>query len=409
VLPIAARPDRVLSAMTLFRMHGRAMPRASHRTSHRTNAAPAPHALRGSRRPAGPPPPLPPCPRRLSAAPCPASRRRRPPALARAVAAAAAAAPAAPADRAFVRTVVPTALALALCNMDRMCLSVAMLPIAREMAWPEGVQGLVQSAFLWGYLANQLLGGTLADRHGGKAVMAAGIAFFSLASMLLPALAISPATVAAGVVLPAVLAARFLVGFGEGVALPSMSNLMATRIAPAARATATGAVFFGFQAGNLVALAAAPAILQRYGWRALFYMFGALGAPLLAMWLLVVPPPPAPMPVAEPAAAEAVHAPGTAPAASEAAGAAPAASGSRSGGGGGGGGGPVTLRALLSSRAVWAIIAANVVNHWGYFIYLNWMPTYFYKVMGERRRACVCLRNPAASKQLRPLRQHTQP
>jgi hypothetical protein len=23
------------------------------------------------------------------------------------------------------------------------------------------------------------------------------------------------------------------------------------------------------------------------------------------------------------------------------------------------------------------------VNHWGYFIYLNWMPTYFYKVLGE--------------------------
>ena len=22
------------------------------------------------------------------------------------------------------------------------------------------------------------------------------------------------------------------------------------------------------------------------------------------------------------------------------------------------------------------------VNHWGYFIYLNWMPTYFYRVLG---------------------------
>ena len=46
--------------------------------------------------------------------------------------------------------------------------------------------------------------------------MGCGIAWFSLASMLLPAVAITPWTAAAGLTLPAVLAARFLVGFGEG-------------------------------------------------------------------------------------------------------------------------------------------------------------------------------------------------
>ena len=46
--------------------------------------------------------------------------------------------------------------------------------------------------------------------------MGAGIAWFSLASALLPAAAITPWTAAAGLTLPAVLAARFLVGFGEG-------------------------------------------------------------------------------------------------------------------------------------------------------------------------------------------------
>lgn len=50
----------------------------------------------------------------------------------------------------------------------------------------------------------------------GKLVMGAGIAWFSLASALLPAVAITPWTAAAGLTLPAVLAARFLVGFGEG-------------------------------------------------------------------------------------------------------------------------------------------------------------------------------------------------
>lgn len=260
----------------------------------------------------------------------------------------------------FIRTVVPTALALMLCNMDRICLSVAMLPLAKELGWAEGVQGVVQSAFLWGYLANQLLGGTLADRYGGKAVMTWGVAFFSIASCLLPAVAVTPWTAAMGLTLPAVLLVRFLVGFGEGVALPSMNNLAATRIPSSRRATALGIMFMGFQSGNLVGLALSPMILQHYGWKALFYMFGFLGAPLLLLWNLVVP---SPSPTLSPT-----------PPQTESKGAAPPSK-------------VVSLQDLLKSRPVWAIIIANVINHWGYFIYLNWMPTYFYKVLGVDLRA----------------------
>lgn len=255
----------------------------------------------------------------------------------------------------FLRTVIPTALALMLCNMDRICLSVAMVPIAQELGWAEGIQGVVQSAFLWGYLANQLAGGALADKYGGKLVMTCGIIFFSLASALLPLVAITPWSAALGITLPAVLASRFLVGLGEGVALPSMNNLMATRIPKAQRATALGMSFMGFQTGNLVGLLLSPLILQRYGWRALFYLFGILGAPLLFMWNAAVPPPPA---VSVDAAENRVS-------------------------GQGGSAESVSLGSMLRNKAVWAIIVANFVNHWGYFIYLNWMPTYFYKVLGE--------------------------
>ena len=199
-------------------------------------------------------------------------------------------------QQAFLRVVLPTALALMLCNMDRICLSVAMVPIAAELGWGTGVQGLVQSAFLYGYLATQLLGGTLADKYGGavrgpgrrwrrpgviawlviniyaqasvatftatakltpwrvvggagKVVMGVGIAWFSLASLLLPLAAITPATAALGLTLPAVLAARFMVGFGEGVALPAMNNLVARNVPAARRATALGTVFTGFHSG----------------------------------------------------------------------------------------------------------------------------------------------------------------
>ena len=77
-------------------------------------------------------------------------------------------------------------------------------------------QGVIQSAFLWGYMATQVAGGALADKYGGKAVLAGGMVWFSIASLLLP-VALSPAVVAAGLTVPAMLLARCCV---VGAVLP---------------------------------------------------------------------------------------------------------------------------------------------------------------------------------------------
>ena len=39
-------------------------------------------------------------------------------------------------------------------------------------------------------------------------------------------------------------------------------------------------------AGNLAGLALSPLLLVKYGWRSIFYVFGVLGLPLLAVWHL---------------------------------------------------------------------------------------------------------------------------
>lgn len=272
-------------------------------------------------------------------------------------AAAAGAQPAGEGSSWFTRVVLPTALVLLVCNMDRICLSVAILPMAQEYGWPATVQGLIQSAFLWGYTATQLLGGSLADKYGGRAVIAAGVAWFSLASLLLPA-ALSEPVRAAGLALPAVLLARMCVGLGEGVALPSMNNMVAGHVPPAAKARALGMCFTGFHSGNLVGLILSPLILLQFGWRALFYTFGLVGVPLLAMWLASAPKP---LPKAAPP---------------------PAAESPKAAAGGGDAKESVSVGQLLSHPATWAIIIVNIVNHWGYFIYLNWMPSYFVKALG---------------------------
>lgn len=260
----------------------------------------------------------------------------------------------------YWKTVLPAALAMMLCNIDRICLSVAILPLAAEMGWAEGVQGIVQSAFLWGYVSTQLIGGTLADTYGGKTVMTWGMIFFSLASVLLPLFAITPLTQSLGIVFPAVLLSRFLVGIGEGVALPSVNNLMARNVGLKQRASAIGGMFTGFHSGNLVGLLLSPLLLEMFGWRSVFYVFGALGIPLVLMWNLVVPD----VELHATLQKEVVEAPSSRKEDTA-----------------------VSLSTMLKNKAVWAIITANVVNHWGYFMYLNWMPTYFYKVLGMNLRA----------------------
>jgi MFS family permease len=75
-----------------------------------------------------------------------------------------------------------------------------------------------QSSFLWGYLVSPVIGGVLVDYYGGKKVMAYGVALWSMATFLTPWAAESS--------LSALLAMRSLLGIAEGVALPSMNNMI---------------------------------------------------------------------------------------------------------------------------------------------------------------------------------------
>lgn len=144
--------------------------------------------------------------------------------------------------------------------------------------------------------------------------------------------------------------------------LPSMNSLVATQVPPALKARALGTIFTGFHCGNLVGLAVSPAIIAAHGWSALFLSFGFLGAPLLALWQGAMPST-ARLLTAPPAgAAQCQH--------SETG---PASGGQRR---------PASVGSFLKQPAVLAIVVANFVNHWGYFIYLSWIPSFFSSMYG---------------------------
>ena len=232
------------------------------------------------------------------------------------------------------------------------------------------IQGLIQSAFLWGYTATQFAGGRLADRLGGRAVLAVGIAFFSLAQAGTAAALQSPSLAASRLTLPALLLARACVGLGEGVALPSVTALITAHVPPGARASALGGAFAGFPAGNMAGLLISPLLLASIGWGGLFYVAGGAGVPLLAAWLALVPRPQGKRREAEKGRAVPSQ-PAPPPSSSPPSSSLP----------------PPTIPNFLRSRAVWAIVAANVANHWGYFIFLNWLPSFFSGVLKTDLRA----------------------
>ena len=98
-------------------------------------------------------------------------------------------------------------IAIFICYADRSNISVAILEMAKDFEWDEAYRGTILSSFFLGYAGTQLLGGTLADRYGGKAVLTAGVVTWSLFTFL------TPEAAAGGSV--TLIACRIAMGLGE--------------------------------------------------------------------------------------------------------------------------------------------------------------------------------------------------
>ena len=68
-----------------------------------------------------------------------------------------------------------TVLAVYICMIDRIAISIAIIPMAEDNGWSPTVQGAVMSAFFLGYVTLQIPAGYLSDRFGGKWVLAGGV------------------------------------------------------------------------------------------------------------------------------------------------------------------------------------------------------------------------------------------
>jgi MFS transporter, ACS family, solute carrier family 17 (sodium-dependent inorganic phosphate cotransporter), other len=175
-----------------------------------------------------------------------------------------------------VRVVLLCFAAFVLCNVDRITLSIAVLPMAETYGWSQTTVGVVQSSFFAGYILTQVPGGYLADKYGGRAVLSVGVVAWSAMTLLTPA--------AASTSLPVLLAARALLGVGEGLAMPAMNAMLSRWVPTGERSKALSFVYSAMYLGSVVGLLSCPLLMSWYGWPSVFYVFGAGGFAWYAAW-----------------------------------------------------------------------------------------------------------------------------
>jgi ACS family sodium-dependent inorganic phosphate cotransporter len=244
--------------------------------------------------------------------------------------------------------VVLLALASAICYIDRVNISIAIIPLARDRGYDAAATGWILSSFFWGYIGPQMLGGWLADRFGGKRVLTAGVLLWSLGTLLTP--------VAAEISFGALLMMRAVLGLGESVHFPTVHSLAARWTISSERSRAISLYVSGVSLGTAIALLASPMIVLSVGWPAVFYISGVLGAVWLVAWLLKAAD--VPEKCAGVTANELAMILADRPQA-------PLAE-------------AIPWVAILREKNVWAIVIAHVCNNFGGYIILLWLPTYLH-------------------------------
>ncbi|XP_058111464.1 probable anion transporter 6, chloroplastic isoform X2 [Magnolia sinica] len=260
------------------------------------------------------------------------------------------------------KVVVTTSLAFVICNMDKVNLSIAIIPMSHQFGWNASMAGLVQSSFFWGYALSQLPGGWLAKSFGGRRVLEIGVLTWSLATILVPSVA---------GYMPGLVFSRILVGIGEGVSPSAATDLIARLIPLQERSRAVAFVFGGLSIGSVLGLILAPPLIQNFGWESVFYIFGFLGVLWCLGFQLVKE---GQSPIVGEYISGMSHGITTGSFLTSISTREKWSTSLREVGASLK---DVPWKAFFRSPAVWAMIYAHFCGSWGHYTCLSWLPTYF--------------------------------
>jgi MFS transporter, Spinster family, sphingosine-1-phosphate transporter len=164
--------------------------------------------------------------------------------------------------------------------IDRFLVAAVSPKIQASLSLTDGETGTVLSAFMLGYFLTSPLFGWLGDRYPRKALIAAGVAAWSIA------------TICSGFAgtFATMVATRVAVGLGEA-SYATLSPTIIDDIAPAGRKDRWLAIFYvAIPVGAALGFVLGGAIEDRYGWRSAFFICGGPGIALALLTLLVDEP-----------------------------------------------------------------------------------------------------------------------
>jgi sugar phosphate permease len=151
--------------------------------------------------------------------------------------------------------------------MDRTGISIAAPGMARDFGLSRTTMGIVFGVFLWAYAIGQIPGGSLADRFGPRLILLIIVPFWSLMTGL--------TAVAAGTA--SLIVIRGVFGLAESAAFPTATRAMQLWFPKSERGIVHGVTHSFSRLAVAIVPFVAVSIMVAFGWRWIFYIFGAAG------------------------------------------------------------------------------------------------------------------------------------
>lgn len=229
--------------------------------------------------------------------------------------------------------------------MDRVCFSMAVKPITEELGLSKVDMFYVMLAFTVAYGVFEVPVGRWGDRRGARAVLTRIALSWSLFTAL----------TGACTGLWNLFLVRFLFGAGEAGAYPNAARVLARWFPDAERSRAQGMMLAASQAGSIMVMPLAAYLIEWFGWRSMFLIFGLLGVFWAAAFWFWFRDDPAQHPAVNDAERQHIG-PGR------------AAQVSRHD--------PIPWRLIRSNPSIWLLSTIMVLAAFYSYFYYSWFPTY---------------------------------
>jgi ACS family D-galactonate transporter-like MFS transporter len=232
--------------------------------------------------------------------------------------------------------------------LDRSAISVTAPAMIKEFHFNKATMGLVFSAFATTYALLQIIGGSLGDRFGPRAVLSFLMAMWSVF------------TVATGAAVNffTLFTARLLFGLGEAGGFPVSTRALSSWFPKDMRGSLQGILHACSRTGGAVSPIIVVAIVAWTGsWRYAFFILGVLGVAWAVAFYLMYRNSPTDVPAVNKQELDYIR--GTASLR-------PDASQQQT----------IPWRQILASSDVWLLTLAYFAYGYTFWIYITWLPTY---------------------------------